>query len=205
MKRYALLILFLVLTLFQLFQIVNLNKNVIDLSVSKQMLYQQNRLLEREIVDNEKIAKMQHWLEGKQIGDMVLVDFYGKDTVSLNSLLSIKRSFFLFISEKSCTTCYLSYLKQVNSLARKQGFDRVFLLADYENRIGLKSLLLEHGIRMKVYSVIKTDKLLEQYIEPISFLLTLNRYIDNVFMPYMTNSSQVESYLNIVEERLLND
>ena len=31
MKRYVLLILFLVLILFQLFQIVNLNKNVTDL------------------------------------------------------------------------------------------------------------------------------------------------------------------------------
>lgn len=90
-------------------------------------------------------------------------------------------------------------------MARKHGFDRVFLLADYENRIGLKSLLLEHNIRMRVYSVIKTDKLLEHNIEPISFLLTLNRYIDNVFIPYMTNSSQVESYLNIVEERLFNN
>lgn len=205
MKRYVLLILFLVLTLFQLFQIVNLNKNVTDLSASEQMLYRHNKLLEREIEDNEKIAKMQHWFEGKQMEDMVLADFYDKDTVSLNSLLSIKRSFFLFISEKSCTTCYLPYLKQVNSLARKQGFDRVFLLADYENRIGLKSLLLEHNIRMRVYSVIKTDKLLEHNIEPISFLLTLNRYIDNVFIPYMTNSSQVESYLNIVEERLFNN
>ena len=176
-----------------------------DLSASEQMLYRHNKLLEREIEDNEKIAKMQHWFEGKQMEDMVLADFYDKDTVSLNSLLSIKRSFFLFISEKSCTTCSLPYLKQVNSLARKHGFDRVFLLADYENRIGLKSLLLEHNIRMRVYSVIKTDKLLEHNIEPISFLLTLNRYIDNVFIPYMTNSSQVESYLNIVEERLFNN
>lgn len=90
MKRYVLLILFLVLTLFQLFQIVNLNKNVTDLSASEQMLYRQNKLLEHNI-------------------------------------------------------------------------------------------------------------------EPISFLLTLNRYIDNVFIPYMTNSSQVESYLNIVEECLFNN
>lgn len=93
MKRYVLLILFLVLTLFQLFQIVNLNKNVTDLSASEQMLYRHNKLLEREIEDNEKIAKMQHWFEGKQMEDMVLADFYDKDTVSLNSLLSIKRSF----------------------------------------------------------------------------------------------------------------
>ena len=92
MKRYVLLILFLVLTLFQLFQIVNLNKNVTDLSASEQMLYRHNKLLEREIEDNEKIAKMQHWFEGKQMEDMVLADFYDKDTVSLNSLLSIKRS-----------------------------------------------------------------------------------------------------------------
>ena len=102
MKRYVLLILFLVLTLFQLFQIVNLNKNVTDLSASEQMLYRHNKLLEREIEDNEKIAKMQHWFEGKQMEDMVLADFYDKDTVSLNSLLSIKRSFFLFISDRPC-------------------------------------------------------------------------------------------------------
>ena len=70
MKRYVLLILFLVLTLFQLFQIVNLNKNVTDLSASEQMLYRHNKLLEREIEDNEKIAKMQHWFEGKHIEEI---------------------------------------------------------------------------------------------------------------------------------------
>lgn len=57
--------------------------------------------------DNEKITKMQHCFEGVQIDDMLLTDFYSKDTVSLNSLLTIDKSLFLFISEKSCTTCYL--------------------------------------------------------------------------------------------------
>lgn len=205
MRRYLLLIVFLFLALFQLLQIVNLNKSVRELSTSQQILYQQNKLLEREIEYNEKIAIMQHWFEGKQMEDMILVDFYNKDTVSLNSLLSIERSLFLFISEKSCTTCYLPYLKQLNSLARKHGFDRVFLLADYENRIGLKSLLFEHDIRMKVYSVIKNNKLLEQNIEPLSFLLTIDRHIDNVFMPHKANLSQTENYLNIVEECLFNN
>lgn len=58
---------------------------------------------------------------------------------------------------------------------------------------------------MKVYTIVKTDRLFEHNIEPISFLLTLNRYIDNVFIPHKTNFSLVESYLNIVEERFFND
>ena len=205
MKWYWLLILFLFLALFQLLQIVDLNRSVKDLSASKQLIYQQKKMLEREMEDNEKITKMQHWFEGVQIDDMLLTDFYSKDTVSLSSLLTIDKSLFLFISEKSCTTCYFPYLKKMNSLAKKRGFDRVFLLADYENRVGLKSLLFEHDIRMKVYTIVKTDRLFEHNIEPISFLLTLNRYIDNVFIPHKTNFSLVESYLNIVEERFFND
>ena len=194
MKRNILLVLFLGLAVWQLVQIVNLNQDLTDLSVSQQMLYRQNKTLGQEMRNNDIIVKKQHWFEGKRMEDMVLVDFYSKDTLSLSSLLSMKRTLFLFISEESCTTCYLSYLDR-----------RVILLADYKNLIGLKTLLLDHEISIKVYSIIKSNDLFKNNTEPISFLLTKEQCIDNVFVHHMSNSSQVEDYLKIMEERLLND
>ena len=206
MKRNILLVLFLGLAVWQLVQIVNLNQDLTDLSVSQQMLYQQNKTLGQEMRNNDIIVKKQHWFEGKRMEDMVLVDFYSKDTLSLSSLLSMKRTLFLFISEESCTTCYLSYLKQINRLAKKQDLNRrIILLADYKNLIGLKTLLLDHEISIKVYSIIKSNDLFKNNTEPISFLLTKEQCIDNVFVHHMSNSSQVEDYLKIMEERLLND
>lgn len=67
MKRNILLVLFLGLSVWQLVQIVNLNQDLTDLSVSQQMFYRQNKTLGQEMINNDIIVKKQHWFEGKRM------------------------------------------------------------------------------------------------------------------------------------------
>lgn len=201
LKRHGWLLLFIVLSAVQVFQIRSLTvQNSRMRTEYAQQLELYNELKFKE-ADNELIEKMQHYWEDLPLKDLRLRSLSCSDTLRLHSLLSDECRLVICLSGQDCSSCYLPFLQKAAKLASSVGRERILILGDFESKSALKMLLQDNGIDLDAY--LAEGTMTECCATPSSFLIKSDRLMTNVFIPAKSNPAQTDHYLEMVGKRLM--
>lgn len=159
-----------------------------------------NQSLYKELRSN--ISKQYLYEQQKVNNKLVLSD---GDSLLLDTVLGTSNKLIFRFSETSCNPCIQRELQNISYFENKFGFDKIIIIASYEDRKKAIVKLNNHNVQSKLICLSPKTKLSPfegDFVPPYLFLLNRDLKMKKIFFTLQTDGQLSSEYFNVVARLL---